>query len=263
MRDIGNLINSITDGSRAAHAFIIEGRPGEKRREFIGSLIAGLECTDPDPRRRPCGTCPACRQVAAGTSMDVVRMNMSGKSSYKTEDAAGLIERLSMGAYGRFLIGVIDDADLMTEIVQNKLLKTLEEPGRDTILILAASNRDNLLDTVRSRCSDIRLADYAEADDEEQAAPGALVSLADMLSDKDCEFYRFREAADKNIKSREDALRLLDMFEDAMRQQLQGDGRLSPARAAECIEIASICRMDIHRDMGYGKALRRLFLELR
>ena len=91
MQSIKELISSITDGSRAAHAFVIEGQNGEARSEFLSSLAAGLLCSHPDPAARPCGRCPACRQVAAGTSPDVIRMTKSissgrsGRETYKTD----------------------------------------------------------------------------------------------------------------------------------------------------------------------------------
>lgn len=283
MRTLNDLILNITDGRRAAHAFIIEGRSGEARDAFITGLAKGLECTSPEEDKRPCGICPSCRQIAAGTSLDVVRMNKSpgssktARPSYKTDDAAEFIERLSMGSYGRFLIGIIDDADSLSEVIQNKLLKTLEEPSPDTVLLLGVSNKDDLLSTVRSRCSDIRMADYASdisADTENgeavdpDASAKAIAALVGIITDPDCRFYKFRSEADKNIKSREDALLFLDLLEDELRRRFTAPEGGSTTLAAmqdtgRLIELTAVSRMDIKREMAYGKALRRLFLELR
>ncbi|MBQ6389908.1 MAG: hypothetical protein IJH90_09915 [Mogibacterium sp.] len=295
MQDINKLIADITDGARAAHAFAVEGRAGEARAAFIRQLAQGLECQAASVRARPCGVCPSCRQIAAGTSLDVIHMNKSqgsgrtARATYKVDDAGAFIERLGMGEYGRFLIGIIDDADSLSEVVQNKLLKTLEEPGPNTILLLGVSNRDNLLSTVRSRCSDIRMSDYAgfhadrSGNDTERPDSGNTGSSADpaqqamqdivrMLLDRKTAFHSYRTAIDKNIKSREEALSLLDLFEDELREQLFPDSgtaahapgiSLTPASAAACIELASVARMDMQNEMQFGKALRRLFLELR
>lgn len=276
MQTVHDLIENIAGGARAAHAFAVEGRSPEARSAFIGTLTAGLECTCEETGRRPCGKCPACLQVAAGTSMDVVRMSKSagasktGREVYRVTDASAFIERLSMGSYGRHLIGIIDDADTLSETIQNKLLKTLEEPAPDTILMLSVTNRDNLLDTVLSRVSCVRLADYgldgeAAADDESRLT-ATLGPVAAMYADKSAAFHEVRSAIDKNVKSREDALALLDMMEDEFRSRMissgsGGDSRLSEA-CAQAIEHINTARMDVRRDMNHSRALKRLFLEI-
>lgn len=259
MKEISGIIENITLGSSSAHAYIVEGRNGEARREFITSLAMGLECLDADVHTRPCGRCSACRQVAAGSSLDIVRMQMSGKTSYKTEDANAFAERLDMGAYGRFLIGIIGDADRLSETVQNKLLKTLEEPRERVLLFLGSSNSDHLLDTVRSRCSTIRLSEYEDDGDETGEGAEALKKAAEMLTGG-CVFHEFRDALEKSVKTREDALALADMTEDIIRgRMLAGE---DPAGMAMMLELCEKARADIERDMDKNKALKRLCLEL-
>lgn len=278
MQTVNELIANISSGTRAAHAFAVEGRAGDARNSFINKLTAGLECTSDDPGSRPCGRCSACLQVAAGTSMDVVRMNKStgssrtGREVYRVPDASAFIERLSMGSYGRYLVGIIDDADAISETIQNKLLKTLEEPAPDTILILAVSNRDNLLDTVQSRVSFVRMADYGlgdnvtEQDDEDSKAATAIADTASMYSDGKAAFHEVRSALDKNIRTREDALALLDTVEDMFRDRMiscsRGESDGSPDVFARAIEHINTARMDIRRDMNHIRALKRLYLEL-
>ena len=259
MKDINGIIENITSGESSAHAYIVEGRSGSARSEFITRLAMGLECLDPDVKARPCGRCSACRQAAAGSSLDIVRMQMSGKTAYKTEDAGAFAGRLDMGAYGRFLIGIIDDADRLSETVQNKLLKTLEEPRDGVLLFLGSANPDHLLDTVRSRCSSIRLADHNNADGTEEAGNEAIEKAAGMLADG-CVFHEFREALDKAVKTRDDALALTDMAEDILRERML-DGN-DPAGMAAKLEICEKARADIERDMDKNKALKRLCLEL-
>lgn len=258
MKDIGTIIENITQGMSSAHAYIVEGRSASARNSFMTTLAMGLECTDPKLSSRPCRCCPACRQVAAGSSLDIVRMQMSGKTGYKTEDANAFAERLDMGAYGRFLIGIISEADRLSETVQNKLLKTLEEPREGVLIFLGASNPDHLLDTVRSRCSSIRMEGFDDAEEEEAGAE-AVRKAAEMLASR-CVFHEFREALDKSVKSRSDALTLVDEAEDIIRgRMLSGDDAAAMAAKLETCEKA---RADIERDMDRNKALKRLCLEL-
>ena len=262
MRSLSELINSINAGESSAHAYTIEGPSGKTRDSFVKELAAGLECLDGDAGSRPCGRCDACRQVAAGTSLDVVHMQMSGKTSYKTEDANAFAERLDMGAYGRYLIGIIDDAGSLSEIVQNKLLKTLEEPRQNVLLFLCTSNRDHLLSTVRSRCGGIRLADYTDVFDEEDAESREAVSAAaELLAQKDALFCDYRESIEKNVKTKEDAQYLIDAAEDILRERMISGS--DPAAAAAGIELAERARSDTEQGMDKIRALKRLFLELR
>jgi hypothetical protein len=194
------------------------------------------------------------------------------------EDAAAFIERLSMGSYGRYLISIIDEADILSETIQNKLLKTLEEPAPDTLILLGVSNRDNLLDTVQSRLSFIRTADYtgytasdAEADgadgeDADARLHAAAGSIAEMYADRKHAFHEVRSALEKNIKSREDALYLLNVMEDEFRERMtaaaRGERQGSPAACAHAIEEINTARMDIRREMQHTKALKRLYLDI-
>ncbi len=254
------IIKSIAGGMSSAHAYIVEGKAGSAREDFMKRLSMGLECRNADVSSRPCGICDACRQVAAGSSMDIVRMQMSGKNGYKTEDANAFCSRLDMGAYGRYLIGIIDDADSLSETVQNKLLKTLEEPRPDVILLLGTSNPDHLLSTVRSRCSTIRLQSGPDAPDEAESEKEEAVKAAAALLSGEGAFCEFRDAIEKCVKTRGDALLLIDYAEDGFRgRMMSGD---SPAAMADRIELCEKARADIERDMDRNKALKRLRLEL-
>lgn len=240
MRDIIELVENLRSGGSAAHAYILEGRSREARRRFIDELVSGLGCSN----------------------LDTVVMEMSGKTAYKVEDASAFSERLTMGAYGSFLAGIIEDADSMTEIVQNKLLKTIEEPHSSVVLLLGTTNPDHLLSTVRSRCMTIRISDYGfEGEDEEEAAKAEEIKATAAMMADSSHFYEFRDAIGKCVKAKADALLLVDALEDILRDgMLAGD---VPAAYAERIELAEKARADIERDMDRNKALKRLFLELK
>lgn len=281
MQSVNDLVVNITEGARAAHAFACEGRAGEERSSFISDLAAGLLCTSHEADARPCGKCPSCLQVRAGTSMDVVRMSKStgssktGRETYRVENATAFIERLSMGSYGRYLVGIIEDADTLSETIQNKLLKTLEEPAPDTIIMLGVSNRDNLLSTVRSRISFIRVADYAgysaagedgSDTDEDSGLRAAIGEIIPMYLERKAGFHEVRSALEKHVRTREDALLLLNALEDELRDRMIAAGRGEtagdPAACAYGIEVINSARMDIRREMNHTRALKRMYLEL-
>lgn len=263
----------------SAHAFIVEGRSGEIRERFVRDFIKGLNCECEDVNARPCNNCPSCRQTDAGTSMDVIHMDKSGKTAYKVEDAASLIERIGMGSYGRHIIGVVDEADLLSEAIQNKLLKTLEEPEEGAVIILATANRDNLLRTVRSRCNIVRIADYidgADADEEAELSEGisevaeAFIAKARRAAgDRSVErtlFYESRVGIEKKIKSQEEAVQMLGAVEDAVRDMMVGTlpeaSHLNRTILAGAIDSIEAARMDIYKGMKFSSAIKRLWLVL-
>ena len=264
MSSTGDIIRNITEGRSSAHAYIVEGRSATNRTEFINRLAMGLECLEAEAAERPCGRCASCRQIAAGSSMDVVRMQMSGKTAYRTEDANAFAERLDMGAYGRFLIGIIDDADSLSEVVQNKLLKTLEEPRESVLIFMGSSNPDHLLSTVRSRCSVIRMPAVAAEDAEDEADAAkikAIKELSAMYVTGTEAFYRVRESIEKNIRSRADAVMLIEETEKSLAELMRsGD---EPQSRAEGIEKCELAAADMERGMDRARALKRLYLEMK
>ena len=262
MKELKDLIKSISDGSSSAHAYILEGGAGSRRDEFLMSLVSGLECLDDNPEGRPCGHCSACIQAAAFTNPDVIYMQKSGKSSYKSEDAVAFTERLGMRPYGRYLIGVISEAEALSEIVQNKLLKTLEEPLEKVMLFLLTSRSDELLSTVRSRCSLIRIDEfegYAGSGGSEVSEE--MKEGVDLMLSSDSDFYRFREFAEKNIKTADDASLFIGFVEERLHDMMR-DG-LDIRNCVEMIEASEKTAMEIGRGMDKNKALKKLFLSFR
>ena len=240
LRTIEELAENLKNGGSAAHAYILEGRSAGARERFINELTEALGCT----------------------ALDTVRMQKSGKSSYRAEDASAFSERLMMGAYGSFLAGIIEDADSLSEIVQNKLLKTIEEPNPSVVLLLGVSNAGRLLGTVRSRCVTIRISGNGAWDeDSDEAARAEQINKAAAMMTGSAAFHEFRDAVSGCVKSKADALSLIDALEDALR-----DGMLAgadPAGCAEKTELAETARADIERDMDRNRALKRLFLEIK
>lgn len=253
MQDIDRLVENIAGSPDGARTCIIEGRRGPGRDDFVKSLIMGILCRS-SRKAGGCGKCESCRQVEAGTSPDVIYMSKSGKGgTYLTEDAAAFTSRLSMGAYGRHIVGVVDDAELMSEVVQNKMLKTLEEPEPGTIILLVTDNREQLIRTVRSRCMSISCSETAEDE------CGAAEELMEVWRSSRF-LHEVRDAADRKLKSMEDALSFLGTLEQSERDMmLSGKDMMRHADAVVLIEKA---RKDIYNGMNWSRMLRRLMLEM-
>lgn len=159
-----------------------------------------------------------------------------------------------MMPHGHLSIGVIDDADSMSEIIQNKLLKIIEEPPESTVIILIVSNKERLLSTIRSRCK-IKFLDK----EKENIFDSKYQTVLDSFFNSKF-FYQFRDTINKDIDSRNDALELIDVIENSMYNDIKkGKNREFSIKGIDKILNAKI---DIMNGMGYMQALKRLFLEL-
>ena len=161
---------------RLAHTYLFAGPAGVGKSLFARIFAQSLLCERfADEELDACGECSGCRQVEAGSHPDFFYVGCpEGKGEIpvalfvgekEKRGQEGLIHDLSlrpMVASRR--IAIIDDANRMNEEGANGMLKTLEEPPADSLLILIAGNLDALLPTIRSRCQLLRFGALAEQD---------------------------------------------------------------------------------------------------
>ena len=159
------LLNAIANG-RAPHAVLITGPEGSGRRE-LARRAAAIYCLEEDAAERLAG-CPNYSEI--------------GDSAVKVDDIRTLLASAAMqGFNGGKRAFVFLNAQNMSIQIQNTLLKTLEEPHEDTLLLLTG-NEFGLLPTIRSRCVILRLgAESLEATASELRADG--------MSAADARFY--------------------------------------------------------------------------
>jgi DNA polymerase III delta' subunit len=145
---------------RPPHALLLAGPRGVGKTTLALDLAAGLLCLEPEPSSRPCRECAACRKVAADNHPDLHLVAPEGVGEQiRLGQVQGLASELALTAMeGRFRVAVIASAQRLNLDAQNALLKTLEEPGPATCLVLCADDAAPLLPTVLSRTARLRLA---------------------------------------------------------------------------------------------------------
>jgi DNA polymerase-3 subunit delta' len=112
---------------------------------------------------KPCGKCKSCRKIDANIHPDVIRMKPSGPF-IKIDQIRTLCLTLAMKPYEADVrVVIIADAQAMNPAAGNALLKALEEPPANTILILMAAHTSDLLPTIVSRCQPIRFNPISSA----------------------------------------------------------------------------------------------------
>jgi DNA polymerase-3 subunit delta' len=134
------------------HAWLFTGPPGSGRSVAARSFAAALLCPEGG-----CGSCPACRQVRAGTHADLMVVRPDGLS-YGVKQTRDLVLRAAGApSGGRWRVVLFEDADRCTEQAANALLKAIEEPAPRTVWLLCAPSAEDLVTTIRSRCRVVTL----------------------------------------------------------------------------------------------------------
>jgi DNA polymerase III subunit delta' len=138
--------------SRLHHAYVLIGPEGVGKKAIAFSLAQAIHCSEMDGDF--CGRCSACVRVRNGNHPDVRMIEpLIGKKEISIQQVREVEKELSYRSFfGGRKIAIIDPATLMNAPAQNALLKTLEEPPPDSLLLLIAVSAGGLLPTLRSRC---------------------------------------------------------------------------------------------------------------
>src|SRR6202030_3541695 len=142
---LGNAIKN----DRVAHAYIFSGARGVGKTTAARILAKALNCVH-GPTSTPCGECDSCREIAAGTSLDVIEIDAA--SNRGIDQIRELREMVRYApAASQYKIVILDEAHQLTDEASNALLKTLEEPPERVVFILATTRAEDLVETIKSR----------------------------------------------------------------------------------------------------------------
>ncbi len=143
------------EAGRPPHAVLLLGTGGVGKRTLASLCVQTLFCTDRAGGAVPCGRCDECRRIGEGLHPDVhwVERDKTKKNVVSVDSVRKMIEILHRSAVeGGWKAAVIGEAWLMNAQAQNCILKTLEEPPPETVIILCAVSAQQMLPTIRSRC---------------------------------------------------------------------------------------------------------------
>jgi DNA polymerase-3 subunit gamma/tau len=174
---------------RVAHAYIFSGARGVGKTTAARILAKAMNCVK-GPTPEPCGECDSCKEIAAGSSLDVIEIDAA--SNRGIDQIRELREMVRYApAASRSKVVILDEAHMLTGEASNALLKTLEEPPDRVIFVMATTQPEDLVDTIRSRSQHFhfraltfteitkRLEEIAKKE-ELRIAPGAMAVIARM-----------------------------------------------------------------------------------
>lgn len=135
---------------KISHAYLFTGPRGTGKTSTARIFAKSLNCKE-GPTINPCGKCENCIDITNSVPMDVIEIDAA--SNRKVEDAQNILEKVMYAPVNsRYKIYIIDEVHMLSNTAFNALLKTLEEPPKNVIFILATTEVHKVLDTIKSRC---------------------------------------------------------------------------------------------------------------
>ncbi len=141
------LRNAVREG-RVAHAYLFSGPRGTGKTSTARILAMALNCEDAVDGE-PDGTCSSCLAIRQGSSLDVQELDAA--SNRGIDEMRDLLSRVALGIPGRWKVYIVDEVHQLTPVAASALLKTLEEPPSHVVFVLATTDPQKVLQTIRSR----------------------------------------------------------------------------------------------------------------
>ena len=151
---VAALRNAVVE-ERVGHAYLLSGPRGTGKTSTARILAKALNCLEPPGDGEPCGNCDSCTNFESGTSMDLVELDAA--SHRGLDDVRQINRDVALGNPGKRKVYVLDEVHMLTREASNALLKTLEEPPEHVIFVLATTDPQKVLPTIRSRTQHVEL----------------------------------------------------------------------------------------------------------
>jgi DNA polymerase-3 subunit gamma/tau len=149
---VQTLCNALTSET-FGQAYLFSGLRGVGKTTAARLLAKAVNCAE-GPTAEPCGECDSCREVAEGSSIDVIEID--GASNRGIDDVRELRELLQFRpTRDRYRVLIVDEVHMLTREAFNALLKSLEEPPSYILWIFATTERLKVPDTIQSRCQQL------------------------------------------------------------------------------------------------------------
>lgn len=188
--------------NKVAHAYLFCGPRGTGKTTLAKIMAKALNC-EHGPSIEPCDECEICKGIQKGTISDVVEIDAASNNG--ADDIRSLIDSVKyLPSKGRCKVYIIDEVHMLSNAAFNALLKTLEEPPKHVIFILATTEPYKLPNTILSRCQRF---DFQAITQEDILKRLQIVANAENIKMTNEAFSQIANAADGGMR---DALSLFD-----------------------------------------------------
>ena len=228
--------------NRIGHAYLFCGTRGTGKTSIAKIFAKAVNCESPVDGS-PCGVCPTCQSITAGTSMNVIEIDAASNNG--VDNIREIRENVAYSpTEGKYKVYIIDEVHMLSIGAFNALLKTLEEPPEYVIFILATTEAHKIPITILSRCQ--------RYDFKRITAETISARLTDLMERENVEVEEkalryIAKAADGSMR---DALSLLDQcIEFYLGKKLTYDNVLEVLGALDTDVYSSLLRKIIKKDI--------------
>lgn len=224
------------------HALLIHGAAGTGKADFASHLAQSLLCAQPGEDGAACGHCKHCQLIQAGTHPDLSLIRPKPPENSKSQHPVlniridvirELCRKLAdTSQLGGYRIAIIDEAEHMMTQAANALLKTLEEPGSRTLIILVTAHPSRLPITVRSRCQSIRFGVIDDEMAQSWLATRGIQDATRWLNYAHGAPLAALECAEEQVEARQ-------LLADALLSSIKGQSSMSYAQKLAALPRAS------------------------
>ena len=165
-RSIVMTLKNAIRSNQVAQAFLFCGSRGVGKTSTARILAKTLNCTNRTAEIEACDACPSCLSFNEGSSLNIYELDAASNNS--VDDIRSLIEQVRIAPQiGTHKVYIIDEVHMLSTAAFNAFLKTLEEPPKHAIFILATTEKHKIIPTILSRCqifdfSRIKVKDIAQ-----------------------------------------------------------------------------------------------------
>lgn len=144
-------LKNAIDSHRLAQAYLFCGPRGVGKTSCARIFAKTINCLSPTPDGEACGVCESCRAIEQGNSFNLVELDAASNNS--VDDIRSITEQVNVPPQtGQYRVFIIDEVHMLSNAAFNAFLKTLEEPPKYVVFILATTEKHKVIPTILSRC---------------------------------------------------------------------------------------------------------------